>query len=94
MTEQSAHQRYEFKKKLESLRDKKGRSTELITLYIPLDKQIYDVTNQLKEEHGQAANIKSKLTRTNVQGAIESLLSRPVSYTHLDVYKRQPYSSP
>jgi peptide chain release factor subunit 1 len=37
MTEQSAHQRYEFKKKLESLRDKKGRSTELITLYIPLD---------------------------------------------------------
>ena len=76
MTEQSAHQRYEFKKKLESLRDKKGRSTELITLYIPLDKQIYDVTNQLKEEHGQAANIKSKLTRTNVQGAIESLLSR------------------
>ena len=76
MTEQSAHQRYEFKKKLESLRDKKGRSTELITLYIPLDKQIFDVTNQLKEEHGQAANIKSKLTRTNVQGAIESLLSR------------------
>ena len=30
----------------------------------------------MKEEHGQAANIKSKLTRTNVQGAIESLLSR------------------
>ena len=76
MTEQSAHQKYEFKKKLESLRDKRGRSTELITLYIPLDKQIFDVTNQLKEEHGQAANIKSKLTRTNVQGAIQSLLSK------------------
>ena len=30
----------------------------------------------MKDEHGQAANIKSKLTRTNVQGAIESLLSR------------------
>ena len=76
MTEQSAHEKYEFKKKLESLRDEKGRSTELISLYIPPDKQIFDVTNQLKEEHGQAANIKSKLTRTNVQGAIESLLSR------------------
>ncbi len=76
MTEQSAHEKYEFKKKLESLRDKKGRSTELISLYIPADKQIFDVTNQLKDEHGQAANIKSKLTRTNVQGAIESLLSR------------------
>ncbi len=76
MTEQTAHEKYEFKKKLESLRDKRGRSTELITLYIPNDKQIFDVTNQLKDEHGQAANIKSKLTRTNVQGAIESLLSR------------------
>lgn len=76
MAEQSAHEKYEFKKKLESLRDKKGRSTELITIYIPPDKQIFDVTNQLKEEHGQAANIKSKLTRTNVQGAVESLLSR------------------
>ncbi|HPS89957.1 MAG TPA: peptide chain release factor aRF-1, partial [Methanosarcina vacuolata] len=76
MAEQSAHEKYEFKKKLESLRDKKGRSTELISLYIPADKQIFDVTNQLKDEHGQAANIKSKLTRTNVQGAIESLLSR------------------
>lgn len=76
MTEQSAHDKYEFKKKLEGLRDKRGRSTELISIYIPPDKQIFDVTNQLKDEHGQAANIKSKLTRTNVQGAIESLLSR------------------
>ena len=76
MAEQTAHEKYEFKKKLESLRDEKGRGTELISLYIPSDKQISDVTNQLKEEHGQAANIKSKLTKTNVQGAIESLLSR------------------
>ena len=51
MAEQSAHEKYEFKKKLEGLRDKKGRSTELITIYIPPDKQIFDVTNQLKEEH-------------------------------------------
>jgi peptide chain release factor subunit 1 len=76
MTEQSAHEKYEFKKKLEGLRDKRGRGTELISLYIPHDKQISDVTNQLKDEHGQASNIKSKLTKTNVQGAIESLLSR------------------
>ncbi|MDD2440290.1 MAG: peptide chain release factor aRF-1, partial [Methanosarcinaceae archaeon] len=47
-----------------------------ISLYIPVDKQISDVTNQLKDEHGQASNIKSKLTRTNVQGAIDSILSR------------------
>jgi peptide chain release factor subunit 1 len=76
MTEQSAHKKYEFKKKLEELRVKKGRGTELISLYIPPDKQIYDITSQLKGEHGQAANIKSKITKDNVQGAIESLLAR------------------
>ncbi len=76
MPEQSAHSKYEFKRKLEELRSKKGRGTELVSLYIPPDKQISDVTSQLKNEHGQAANIKSKITRDNVQGALSSLLSR------------------
>ncbi len=76
MAEQSAHQKYEFKKQLEELRNKRGRGTELVSLYIPPDKQLSDVTSQLKIEHGQASNIKSKVTKTNVQGAIESLLSR------------------
>ncbi|SDG09017.1 peptide chain release factor subunit 1 (aeRF-1) [Methanolobus vulcani] len=76
MSEQSAHSKYEFKKTLEELRTKKGRGTELISLYIPPTKQISDVTSQLRTEHGQAANIKSKVTRDNVQGALESLLSR------------------
>ncbi|WP_407355135.1 peptide chain release factor aRF-1 [Methanolobus sp. WCC5] len=76
MSEQSAHSKYEFKKKLEELRTKKGRGTELISLYIPPTKQISDVTSQLRTEHGQASNIKSKVTRDNVQGALESLLSR------------------
>ena len=76
MSEQSAHDKYEFKKKLEGLRTKKGRGTELISLYIPPDKQIFDVTSQLRDEHSQASNIKSKITKTNVQGAIDSLLSR------------------
>ncbi|MGM0771805.1 MAG: peptide chain release factor aRF-1 [Halobacteriota archaeon] len=76
MADQTSHQKYEFKKKLESLRDKRGRGTELISLYIPPDKQLSDVVAQLKTEHGQASNIKSKLTKTNVQGAIESIMSR------------------
>jgi peptide chain release factor subunit 1 len=61
-----------------------GDGTELITIYIPPDKQIFDVTNQLKDEYGQCANIKSKQTRTNVQSAISSILSR------LKYYKRPP----
>ncbi|MCD4846195.1 MAG: peptide chain release factor aRF-1 [Methanosarcinales archaeon] len=76
MTESEAHRRYEFRRQLEELRSKKGRGTELISIYIPHDKQISDVVAQLRDEHGQAANIKSKITRTNVQSALESLMSR------------------
>ncbi|MBP2146648.1 peptide chain release factor subunit 1 [Methanofollis sp. W23] len=72
----SARLRYEFKKMLERLQSKQGSGTELISLYIPPDKQIYDVTAQLRDEFGQCANIKSKQTRTNVQSAISSILSR------------------
>jgi len=79
-----ARKRYEFKKTLEKLQAQQGDGTELITLYIPPDKQIYDVTNQLKDEFGQCANIKSKQTKTNVQSAISSILSR------LKYYKRPP----
>ncbi|KUG19089.1 MAG: peptide chain release factor aRF-1 [Methanomicrobiaceae archaeon] len=79
-----ARRRYEFKKMLEKLAAKEGSGTELITLYIPPDKQISDVTSQLRDEFGQCANIKSKQTRTNVQSAISSILSR------LKYFKRPP----
>ncbi|RPJ53422.1 MAG: peptide chain release factor 1 [Methanobacteriota archaeon] len=79
-----ARRRYEFKKTLEKLRVKEGSGTELITLYIPPDKQIYDVSAQLRDEYGQCSNIKSKQTRTNVQSALSSILSR------LKYYKRPP----
>jgi peptide chain release factor subunit 1 len=80
----TARARYEFKKTLEKLEAKQGSGTELITLYIPPDKQIFDVTGQLRDEFGQCANIKSKQTRTNVQSAISSILSR------LKYYKNPP----
>ncbi len=76
MVESEAHKKYEFKRTLEALRDKHGRGTELISLYIPHDKQIHEVASQLREEFGQASNIKSRVTRQNVMSAIESLLSR------------------
>ncbi|MEN6610703.1 MAG: peptide chain release factor aRF-1 [Methanoregulaceae archaeon] len=79
-----ARRRYEFKKTLEKLERAEGSGTELITLYVPPDKQIYDVTAQLRDEFGQCANIKSKQTRTNVQSAISSILSR------LKYYKKPP----
>jgi peptide chain release factor subunit 1 len=60
---------------LEELREMKGFGTELVTLIIPPDRQVSDARQMLQNEHGQAANIKSKGTRKNVQGAIESALS-------------------
>jgi peptide chain release factor subunit 1 len=75
---------YEFKRKLEDLEKMKGRGTELITLYIPPDKNIADVTNQLRSELSQASNIKSKQTRTSVITGLEAILQR------LKYYKKPP----
>jgi len=76
MGEYCTYEKYVFKKKLETLRSKSGRSRELISLYIPSDKQISDVTNHLREEHEQASSIESKLISNNVQGALDSLLAK------------------
>ena len=76
MVEYCTYEKYVFKKKLETLKNKSGRSTGLISLYIPSDKQISDVTDHLREEYGQALNIESKLTRNSVQGALDSLLAK------------------
>lgn len=76
MKELSAREKYDFKKKLEELRKLKGQHTELISLYIPPDKQISDVSSHLTDEYSQSSNIKSKATRKNVLSAIESIQSK------------------
>jgi peptide chain release factor subunit 1 len=72
----TAQEKYAFKRLLDDLRSKVGRGTELISLYIPHDKQISDVMAQLREEYGQASNIKSRVTRLNVQSALDSAMSK------------------
>ena len=67
--------RLRLKMALEELRDMKGFGTELVTIIIPPDRQVSDARTMLQNEHGQAANIKSKGTRKNVQAAIESAIS-------------------
>ena len=67
---------YKTKQLLESLRSKRGFHTELISLYIPHDRKISDVTNHLKNEISESQNIKSKLTRKNVLDSISSLLGQ------------------
>jgi len=64
---------YKTKKLLELLKSKKGFHTELISLYIPHDRKLSDVTNHLKNEVSESQNIKSKLTRKNVLDSISTL---------------------
>ena len=73
-----------LKKLLKNLAKIRGRHTELVTVYIPAGYKIIDVINQLKQEQGTAANIKSKATRKNVMGALEKAIQ------HMKVYKRTP----
>ncbi|WP_435155880.1 peptide chain release factor aRF-1 [Haladaptatus sp. DFWS20] len=73
---QSDRKRYEFQKVIEDLKQYEGSGTQLVTIYIPSDKQISDVVAHVTQEHSEASNIKSKQTRTNVQDALTSIKDR------------------
>ena len=68
--------KYEFQKVIEELTDYEGSGTQLVTIYVPPDRQISDVVEHVTQEHSEAANIKSKSTRTNVQDALTSIKDR------------------
>jgi len=76
LSEVSSKELYEFKRTLKELSEKKGRGTELVSVYIPPDRQISDVAKHMREELSQSANIKSKQTKKNVQSAIEVIVQR------------------
>ena len=76
MDEMTQRQKYDLKRKIEELKSCRGKHTELISLYVPPSKQIFDVNSYLKNEFSQSQNIKSKTTRKNVLSAIESIMSR------------------
>ncbi|MEM4446976.1 MAG: peptide chain release factor aRF-1 [Candidatus Jordarchaeales archaeon] len=74
--ERTSFEKYKLRKLIEELEAKKGQHTELISLYIPPDRNISDVMNNLREEYSTAANIKSKGTRKNVMEALRSIISK------------------
>src|ERR687889_537109 len=76
--------RYKLNKMINKLGNISGHGTELVTVYIPPRKPIYDIVSQLRNEAGTASNIKSDLTRNHVQDA----LSRTIE--HLKLYKEPP----
>ena len=76
--------RYKLNKMINTLGNIRGHGTELVTVYIPPRKPIYEIVSQLRNEAGTASNIKSDLTRNHVQDA----LSRTIE--HLKLYKEPP----
>jgi peptide chain release factor subunit 1 len=75
---------YKIRKTLDELSQQEGRGTELITVYIPKNKQLHEVITNLREEQGTADNIKSDLTRTHVVDSLSKVVQR------LKLYKKTP----
>ncbi|MEM0052900.1 MAG: peptide chain release factor aRF-1 [Nitrososphaeria archaeon] len=82
--EKSSVEKYRLKQLVAELSKKRGRGTELISLYIPPGKPIHEVINALREEWGTASNIKSDTTRNHVQDALVKTMQR------LKLYKKTP----
>ena len=74
---------FQTKRLLSQLKEKKGFHTELVSLYIPHDRRVSDVTNHLKNEVSESQNIKSKLTRKNVLDSISSLMGQLKNITEV-----------
>jgi len=64
-------QKYELEAFIEELEGYRGKHTELITALIPAGSSLIQMKNQLENERGTAANIKSSTTRKNVINALE-----------------------
>ena len=75
---------YKIRKTLQEISKFSGRGTELITVYIPKNKQLHEVITNLREEQGTADNIKSDVTRTHVVDSLSRVLQR------LKLYKKTP----
>eukprot|EP00632_Arachnochrysis_sp_CCMP2950_P014063 CAMPEP_0185697348 /NCGR_PEP_ID=MMETSP1164-20130828/5682_1 /TAXON_ID=1104430 /ORGANISM="Chrysoreinhardia sp, Strain CCMP2950" /LENGTH=451 /DNA_ID=CAMNT_0028364243 /DNA_START=42 /DNA_END=1397 /DNA_ORIENTATION=+ len=75
---------WKVKKLVKSLTLARGNGTSMISLVIPPRDQISRVTKMLADEYGTASNIKSRVNRLSVLGAITSTQQR------LKLYSRVP----
>lgn len=80
--------RYQYRRLLDELASKRGRGTELISVYITPGFGLSQVVQQLREEQGTAENIKSKSTRKNVIAALDRIINFLRKY--IDTHKKTP----
>ncbi|MEA3329118.1 MAG: peptide chain release factor aRF-1 [Nanoarchaeota archaeon] len=71
---QTSIERIEFQEQVEKIKAFRGRHTELVTVLIPADYNVYAVIKQLEGEKSTASNIKSRTTRNNVIEALEKIV--------------------
>ncbi|HEY7733559.1 MAG TPA: peptide chain release factor aRF-1 [Nitrososphaera sp.] len=76
--------RYKLTRMINELASISGHGTELVTVYIPPRRPIFEVISQLRNEAGTASNIKSDLTRSHVQDALSTTME------YLKKYKTTP----
>eukprot|EP01110_Echinostelium_bisporum_P005149 TRINITY_DN22662_c0_g1_i1.p1 TRINITY_DN22662_c0_g1~~TRINITY_DN22662_c0_g1_i1.p1 ORF type:complete len:396 (+),score=172.95 TRINITY_DN22662_c0_g1_i1:67-1254(+) len=77
-------EQWKVKKLIKSLEAARGNGTSMISLIIPPKDQISRVSKMLGDEYGTASNIKSRVNRLSVLGAITSTQQR------LKLYARVP----
>ena len=68
--------RRELKRLLDELEKIRGRGTELVSVYVPAEYNINEISNLVASEISTAENIKSKTTRKNVIAALEKIGQR------------------
>ncbi|KAI4577187.1 hypothetical protein MJG53_004992 [Ovis ammon polii x Ovis aries] len=71
---------WKVKKLIKSLEAARGNGTSMISLIIPPEDQISRVAKMLADEFGTASNIKSRVNRLSVLGAITSVQQRLKRY--------------
>jgi len=72
---------WKVKKLIKSLQLARGNGTSMISLIIPPGDQVSRVSKMLADEYGTASNIKSRVNRLSVLGAITSVQHRLKLYT-------------
>ncbi|KAL7549074.1 hypothetical protein ACHAWF_012354 [Thalassiosira exigua] len=72
---------FKVKKLIKNLEAAKGNGTSMISLIIPPGTQISQVSKMLADEYGTASNIKSRVNRLSVLGAITSTQQRLKLYS-------------
>eukprot|EP01134_Creolimax_fragrantissima_P005538 CFRG5538T1 len=75
---------WKVKKLIKNLQQARGNGTSMISLIIPPKDQIARISKMLADEYGTASNIKSRVNRLSVLGAITSVQQR------LKLYNKVP----